>query len=290
MGYPLMRRPYPYGPATRFTITGVQPPAGGYLGPADQLTVSVLSPNVDINFNIGLRFLDLTGNVQPLLTNVMAPATGATPYLLPIQVAEGFLLSATAFGSTVNRGQCWVQLLAVRQKAADAQVVGDVLLQGYVCATDIVTWPGTPAGSSLDGRGWLRQVNIPAPAAATPVTIVVPPGVRWRFQALYSLITNSAVSGFALMQIQDSTGAPLLSSLTTTVVTPNPYDLSFYANGFFYSGVGTGPPAPNYQGASVGPDIFLTAGQQIVLMQDPASMPSAQFDVTRLVVEEWVEI
>lgn len=212
MGYPLQPRlRYPYGPATRFTTVGVQPPAAGYLGPSDQLSISVLSPNTAINFNLALRFLDLAGNVQPLLTEVIAPATGTTPFILPIQVAEGFLLSATAFGATVKRGQCWVQLLVLRQKAADIQVVGDTLMQGYVSATDNVSWPGQPVGTSTDGAGFLRTFTIPDPAVGSEFLVTVPPATRWRLQSMVATLTTSAAAGFrgAILQIKDAGGFEL---------------------------------------------------------------------------------
>jgi len=204
VGYPL-RTPaphYPYGPATRFTISGVQPPAVGYLGPSDQLSVSVLSPNVPFNFNLALRYLDLVGNVQPLLTNLQGPATGAKPAIVPIQLAEGFLLSAVAFGTTVQRGQCWVQFMVVRQQAAAADVVAEVMLQGYVSTTDTIAWPGSPIVSSLEGPGALLTYAGGGGGLATPVTITVPPGVRWRLKGISFTVAYSPIPGQANANVQ----------------------------------------------------------------------------------------
>lgn len=203
MGYPLKPAlDYPYGPATRFTITGVQPPAVGYLGPSDQLSISVLSPNVAFSFSLALRFLDLFGNVQPLNTVVQGPATGVDPAIIPVQLAEGFLLSAVAYGASVQRGQCWVQFMVARNQTDAGQVVAEILLQGYVCATDTVAWPGTPAESSLHGAGALLTYAGAGGGAATPVTLTVPPGVRWRLKGVSFTVAFGSPPGSAMAALQ----------------------------------------------------------------------------------------
>jgi len=245
--------------------------------------VSVLSPNAAINFNLSLRFLDLTGNVQPLLFNVQAPATGATPFVLPIQTSEGFLLSATAFGATgIQRGQCWVQFLILRQKAAATTVIGDVILQGYVSESDIVAFPGTQEKSSIEGRGYLREVIISQPPVGTPATLTVPPATRWRLLSVNTLFTVPSATGHPLLSIVDTNSKSIID-VTAFAFTSTPTTYTFAP------AAGSGGDYPGLQWP-LPIDQFLQAGFVLTLTIEPSFPGTAQIGQVQVIVEEWAEL
>ncbi|HEV2224390.1 MAG TPA: hypothetical protein VGR84_15455 [Candidatus Acidoferrales bacterium] len=289
MGLPLGG--YPYGPAARFTLTGIQPPASSYLAPSDQLSLSVLSPNSPINFSLSLRFLDLTGSVQPLLFEVASGPTGTTPFVLPVQSAEGFLLSAACFNASVKRGQCWVQFMVLRQKAADITVVGDVIMQGYVSTTDMLSYPGSPVLSSVEGRGWIRAINFAALPVGQNIQITVPPGVRWRILSLATRYVNTATPVTVVLEVQDVGGSVLFDQSTTFGLnTTWLYQLSWSTSGDFYASNGDPPPNVNQFGGLMPDELYLTPGQTINVFPSPAAGASPTFGPYTLNVEEWVEI
>jgi hypothetical protein len=275
---------YPYGPATRFTITGVQPPADGYLGPSDQLAVRVMSPNVAIDFSVGLRFLDLKGAVQPLLYPIQAPATAGADFILPIQLAEGFLLSAVAFGASVKRGQCFVQFYIARQKAASAEVVADVIFQGYITATDYVGYPVSKAESSLSGRGFISSLPAPAAAAGTPLTYVVPPGVRWSVQYCIVIMVGAGGGERGTLQVFDAAANLVLDAFNDVNLTPAPLEQQFQKIGV------DNLISPGFDMSMLQRDLILLAGWSVVLTAIPALPPAAVMGPAVLVVEEWVEV
>jgi hypothetical protein len=285
VGYPLARGIY--GPVTRFSIVGVQPPATGYLGPSDQLSVSVLSPNATARFSLSLRYLDLQGNVQPLLVEIATPATGVTPAVTAIQLAEGFLLSAVAYNGNLQRGQCWVQFVVLRQKADATIVVADVLLQGYVSATDYVAWPGTPQLSSLDGRGALLTYPGAGGGVDTAVTITVPPGVRWHVRGCSCDIAGLAAAAQteALLLAMDAAGNVISGSTGLMgIILP-----ALAATAIVF---GRGATPFFSAGATVAgslPELLLRAGDVLSLILDvsPGGVTYSNFQVN---VEEYVEI
>lgn len=270
-----------------FTVTGVQPPATGYLGPSDQLSISVLSPQAPYNFSVSLRYLDLKGNVQPLLVLLQGDATGVTPAVVPVQLAEGFLLSAVAFNGTTQRGQCWVQFVVLRQKATDTVVVADVLMQGYVSKTDYVAWPGTPIGSSLDGRGALLTYPGTGGGLDAPVQITVPPGVRWHVlgvswdaagfpastEALFAIFITDAAG-----HVTQAGAGPIGVLISGPAITT----INFSAIATFFSG---GP----ITACSMSPDVWVKAGFQIngIISAGPTGVTYGNMQVF---VEEYVEV
>lgn len=194
MPYPLLSRFYnPYGPVTTFALNGVQPPAAQYIGPSDQVQLTILSPNVGVTLMLGLRLLDLKGQVQPLQYKITTPATAATPFVEVITPGECFLLSATIGQANVRRGQCYCTLLLQRGQPKGGAAVGDVLISGYPSNTETLGFPQTPASSSLDGQGASLVYTGAVPAAGMPATITVPPGTRWNLLNASALITTTSI-------------------------------------------------------------------------------------------------
>lgn len=281
LGLPLVA--YPYGPAARFTLTGIQPPASSYLAPSDSLSLSILSPNFPVSFNLALRFLDLQGNVQPLLFEVRAPATGATPTTFAVQTSEGFLLSATASTTTVKRGCCWIQLLVLRTNAADATVIGDALLQGYVSQTDIVSYPGTQEKTSIGGRGCMREILVPAAAAGTPLTLTVPPATRWRPVSVGSVITFTTGGNFATLRILDAASNRLIIAPSESPLNGSPTFASWFLGSAFGSQLFA-------QLGGLADELYLSQGFVMSLQQEQAFDPATVFGPARFIVEEWAEL
>lgn len=279
MPYPLGADLYsPYGPVATFLVKGVQPPAAQYIGPSDQLQLTVLSPNVAVNLMLGLRLLDLLGQVSPLQYAVKVPATAATPFKLVITPGESFLLSATIGQANVRRGRSYCTLLLQRGQPTGGAAVGDVLISGYPSSTDTLGFPQTPATSCTYGRGAAIVVKGVVPGLGLPAQVTVPPGTRWRFQ--FANVTRTDTGG--------GTAPPILT------VTTAGGDIKFYP----IFGVVIGQPVPNFYQiwfslsmfGTAATTIDLNAGDVISCDGEFGMVADNQYSALSVTVEEFAEI
>jgi hypothetical protein len=142
------------------------------------------------------RFLSSETGVLVDSVDPHTPNSNRTIATVDIPLAAGFPLNVMVFassGAPLN-GQCFVQVLIVRGRGAAATPIA-VVLQGYVTATKMLGWPGSPIVDSTAGQGFLRSVAGTTPGAGVDITETVPSGARWgpiSFQAL--LVTSVTVA------------------------------------------------------------------------------------------------
>jgi len=169
----------PYGPQVTFRSQDILPPAAVYLGKDDTVVLNVRSPGTTAALDVDIRFLDPQGVIKPMQFQQSVNTTGTTATEFTLFQAEGFLLSASIFGTAVSRGQTFVKLYVKRGVGSSDTNNGPLLMQGYVSADDWLSYPTSPTESCLNGRGWNRIVTTPSPGANLPIEITVPAGVRW---------------------------------------------------------------------------------------------------------------
>jgi len=277
--YPLRDSYYsPYGPVATFLVEGVQPPAAQYIGPSDQLQLTLMAPNVGATVVLGLRLLSLKGEVQPLQYQFTTPATAGGSFVEVITPGECFLLSATIGQANVRRGQCWARLDLQRGNPTGGAAVGMVLIAGYATATDTIGYPGTPSTDSVGGNGASLVYVGPVPPVSSPATLTVPPATRWRV----SVVNASQNAGGVLH-------SPYILSLTTAagkVKFVDTFNLNAYddaaANHHIAWGIGS-------VGGGAGGAIA-NAADVFSFGQAGGVDPGNQFGALSAMVEEFVEI
>lgn len=279
MPYPLFDQFYsPYGQVATFLMKGVQPPAAGYIGPSDQLQLVVLSPNVPTTFQLGLRLLDLKGQVMPISSTITVPATGSGVFTEVITPGECFLLSAVITGANVRRGQCWVTLNLQRGQPTGGAAVGMVLISGYATETTTIGFPQSRAEDSMEGRGASLVYKGAVPALGQPATLTVPPATRWRVMTGSASINPFVQHHTWVMEAHTAGGTPKMllgQNSWADALAPGPGEL--FAWSF-----------PN----SIGCPIFLdlNAGDVLRVLDSGGIDPTVQVSALSATVEEFVEI
>lgn len=115
---------------------------------------------------------------------------------LDVQLAVGFPLNAMVFAlaGAPLVGQCFVQVQIV-SGAGPASFPLATVLQGYVTATQALSWPGSPIESAIAGGGYPFRGIVAAPAAGAEFGQVVPVAARWRLNAIIATLTTDATAG-----------------------------------------------------------------------------------------------
>lgn len=184
----------PYGAQVGFTTQGVFPPSALYVSRDDVLQLSVHNPGTATTLSLSLRFLSPDGEVHPELYTFAPASVGNTPQLFTVQHAEGFLISASLFGTNAARGQVFVQLYLKHGVGSGDTMLGHILLQGYVSADDFLGFPQSPVESALNGRGALVLSTVANPAAGAQWSFTVPQGVRYELKSVRAdFIANATV-------------------------------------------------------------------------------------------------
>lgn len=136
-----------------------------------------------------------------------------------VQLGAGFPLNAEVFAlaGTPTIGQCFAQVQIVRGRGPAAVPLATVL-QGYVSATQALSWPGSPIVDSLSGAGALRSIAIAQPAPGAEVTQLVPAGARWQVISLIGQLNTSAAAANRFPSAFLSDGAQRYVEAITNVI------------------------------------------------------------------------
>lgn len=288
MPYPGLAPRNPYGPQVTFLTHNVPPPAERYLGPSDQIILSIRVPYGVAAVTIGVRLLTLRGEVMPIreiYVNLTSPPL--LPILKALEPIEAFLLDAIVTATGVQRGQCFCQLLAKRSAGAAQTFTGALLAQGYVSDVDALGFPQSQPESSLAPPGFIRIVPFNGGGAST-FNFPVPPGVRWVLLALavQNTSTDPGPTGIRIqLSVLDAGGALIEQAFS-----------NFGYNGILTSemsfGIDLSPDGDvtnSNANAWFGFPLHVPPGGSIFLDQTPSLFPSV-FGLGRLMVEEWIEV
>lgn len=271
----------PYGPVATFLTQGVQPPAAQYIGPSDQIQLTLRSPNVGATVTLGLRLLSLKGEVQPLSYTFTTPPTAGGSFIEVITPGECFLLSAVITNATVRRGQCWATVNLQRGNPTGGAAVGMVLIAGYATATDTLGYPGTPSTDSLSGRGASLVYTAAPVAPVTDMVITVPPATRW---------SHLSATGTALWKAGANFDQVPVFILATAA---GAIKCIAFSQAFFFESVSVVPLIQSSNesgGTGIGGSTDANAGDTITFTSHTGYVAGSQLVAFSLAVEEHVEI
>lgn len=194
----------PYGPLVKFRTQGIFPPTAVYVGPDDAIEFEARSPSVSTVVNVTIRILTPAGEIKAIPFQVTVATSGTAVFTQHIPPTEGFVLTAHVSANNASRGQCFVKMHLIRNPGQSQQILGALLLQGYLSADDNLSYPASGTESSLNQRGWTREITLPNTTMATPPTFTVPAGVRWIVRQAHFAYTADAIGGartFVLVMI-----------------------------------------------------------------------------------------
>lgn len=283
MPYPLSLSRNPAGPAARFTLVNIQPPAEDYISPSDQIVLEVLSPLLACNVFLSLRILDLHGLVQVTTQQFTVVPNGAAANVFTTNPSECFLLSANIEVDSAIRGQVFCRLIIQRGQGSSGVSNGEVICQGYASNSDSLSFPKSTNESSLSGVGHVYSITGAVPGLASPAAIIVPAGVRWHVRFAMATLTLVANPITASPEVQSlDAAANLLWQSSTLLSSPAAPSVTVITIADQLQAV----PPISFGGLSVSG--WALAGGT-VQMFIPAMPADASFSALTVTVEEFVE-
>lgn len=224
-------------PITNFDFSDVQPIIGEYIDVNDQLVITFLANGGSNLVTVNVRVLTLDGKVVPFKFQIPTQP-GIVSVTSRFQLAEGFLLSATAqYSQGFRAGNwCYVELALSRAgfTGADKYIP---LWEGYAHFSVSYGYPGTPSVRSMDGQGVIRNFAVGAPAAGADIVVAVPTNTRWRVISFRATLVTSAAAGNRLVSITADDGASVFfesvsnfTQITGITNTYNAFDSAPYQN------------------------------------------------------------
>ena len=170
------------------------PPTNAYIGINDQLQVYVASSLNPAYVRIYGRLLLPDGTIVPndwTITSV----SGRSGNVFPLPLAEGFLLSLSAYDSNASSpGQTYVRVSLQRSGTVN-YTVAQVLLAGYVFTNNLLSWPNSPLWPMTYGHGNMRVITGTTPAAGAEISEQVPGNTRWRLLTFQFTLATAATAG-----------------------------------------------------------------------------------------------
>jgi hypothetical protein len=217
----------------------------------------------------------------------LAPTNNRLLTTSDVQLGVGFPLNVQVFAlaGTPTIGQCFAQVQIVRGKGPASFALATVL-QGYVTATQALSWPGSPIQSSLDGDGAVASFQLGSPAAGAQFTTTVPTNARRRLNACHTFFTaDGTVANRVIgLDILDGTGI-LAQSMFTQNVTAGQVITPTWMGGY---GAQTVTPTLRV-GLSLQPDMPLLAGYVITSHVDNMQAGD-QWSGPSFLFREWLDV
>lgn len=179
----------PYGPAgTKILVAPFQL----WLDGADHLRLEGWSYASSTTLQLYGRVLLESGDVQPFQTFIFAPDT-VTRVVQDVPMPKGFLLSLVlaVTGATPQIGEVFARASLIRGFTG-ATVVTATLLQGYIGASQVLSWPGTPLQQADAIDGYVTSYVSVGAAAGNPLTFDAPTGVHWSVLTVAATLTTNA--------------------------------------------------------------------------------------------------
>lgn len=111
-------------------------------------------------------------------------------------LAEGYLLSVQPYVSTgtVVHAQTFVRVELI-EGLTGAIRSSSTLVEDYVTADIVASWPGSILRAPTEGPGWLRHIQGTDPAAGSEILETVPARARWRLHHFgFTFVASGAVA------------------------------------------------------------------------------------------------
>jgi hypothetical protein len=271
--------------ANRSQVAAIASPAQYYLSASEHLQITVFNSLVGVTVALQGRLVDPQGNPKPIDASI-TPTADRMPSTVRVAVGESLISSlivSTSIGAP-RVGQTFVQVNiiqglegAVKQRAT--------LIQGYVTQQQTRAFPGSPIENSLDGGGYVRQVNGTAPAPQNDWIETVPSGARWNLLSVFAQLHTDATPGDRTVAVQLDNG----SAAYVFSPAPAPAHAGVLTN-FAWS---TGLPLatqlmPSYVIGGLPTESPMLAGYRVGSISNPLAAGD-QWGAPRLLVREWIE-
>jgi hypothetical protein len=154
---------------------------------------------VSVNLVTGVRIivqgrrLALNGETQPFAFD-QVPATNGTVTTSNFPLGIGTVLNMSIFvtGASPLIGQTFVQAKLILGFSGATIVLGTIL-QGYINASQELSWPGSPLVASTDVVWPVRAITGTAPAAGVEIVETCPTGRRWELLQIATTLTLDGV-------------------------------------------------------------------------------------------------
>jgi len=203
------------------------------------------------------------------------------------QLGAGFPLNVNVFAlaGTPLIGQCFVQVQIVRGTGVAATVLATVL-QGYVSATQALSWPGSPLQNSLDGQGALRSIFTAAGALGQEVGVNVPVNARFQIMAFRGkFVTDATVAARnPSLAFADAFSGYVNSPMNSAQPAGTTFFYTWMTGfGYLVASLGT-----NFQ-ASLPVGMLLPAGHSVATGTSGIQITDQWFNVD-LVVRDWIDV
>jgi hypothetical protein len=272
----------PYGPLITFQSQNILPPSAIYVGPNDSIFLQVFAPTVAVIVSLYYRFLRPDGQLISNNRQVTGGGVGNANFALTIAPSEGFLLSMVVSSGATSRGQCFARAFIVPGGLQTVSTFAHLFLQGYASQVDAASFPQGPLESSLNGRGWLRDVIVNGPSQPI-LTAIVPTGAHWLVRAVnFTVQTSIAVGNRTLVASVTDT----LGNNTYNQVAPATIPASTLVTCAFGSG-GTSAASNILQSAGFPNEMILPAGWHLQAQIAGGDIADA-IQVLFVTVEEFV--
>lgn len=252
----------------------------------DNLRVTVVNSLSGCRVAIQGRRIDQDGAILPIAYAVSPTADRlATTEIFPLGVGAIVNLAVYAVAGTPRIGQTFVIVQLVRGRTGGVELLG-TLLQGYVTSTQGLGWPGSPIITSIEGPGFIRNIQGTAPGAGNTIYEAVPTGARWEllsFTALY--LADAVVMARVPMLYADSGYGQIFFGITNQTV--NAGELWAFN---WSSGYGAGPWANVvYVACPIPANMPILVGGGISAVTTPFSVGDQWLQIN-YTVREWLEV
>jgi len=192
-----------------FKTKGIEPPTALYIQRDDKLLLTAISSTPNATITVTLRlWLANEGRITSIQRSMTITGQGFLAQSLSIDLAEGYLLSATVFDSgSVAFQATYVELIISRDIGTfPPPVPGNVLIAGY-CAADVPAfWPGGGRQYPGDGPGNKRVVSVTNPSAGADWSRTGQSFAVWEIEYFNAVLTTSAVPGNRNVQLELTDG------------------------------------------------------------------------------------
>lgn len=275
----------PTFPRTLFNFNRIEPPNSTYVGIDDVIHIDLYNNTTTTQFILSGSILRTDGQVIPFRERLVSTSIG-TRETFRFRLNEGFVLSAsvTSLLAAIARGRCYVVMYVEHIRGASGEIYAP-LANGYIVGDSPVGWPQTQPIGNQHGRGFIEQVNIPAPPAGSNFTITTSYIGHWRLLGLVFTFTSSAAAATRFVYIR-----PVRNNISGPFIVPSEgqtASLSRFHN--FMLGMGYGPVAAvdSTYTASL-PDILLTDADSWESVTTAIQAGDAYTSV-RAITEHWIQ-
>jgi hypothetical protein len=271
-------------PDVTFNLAAALAPSALYVGPGEQLRISVNSSFPGAQVKISGRILLTTGQIVPFEYWVY-PTADRAPNVYQFALPEGFLLGLRMKTLTaVATGRVFAIALLVKGDLLVANVLQQ-LTAGYIADYRELTWPIGGTDPPRAGPGWIRYIVGTDPAAGSEISETVPTNAYWRLQTVAFSLSTSATAANRSVNLRIDNG-------TTTVAYVIPGQLQIASLNRIYSygaGFPLAAPLASYLLQPLPYGLILAPGWRIQTETD-LLQAGDNFCAPLMSVEEWIEV